>query len=115
MKDVVDRVRAQCENSGLGEDPLPEGLGEPLQELERYVSVLGSASRSLRDPPRRCIARSLETLNACKAGSKRHRDRVRVYLNRSDLSGSVRQCSVDMKCALDLFNVRLCALEISSD
>ena len=115
MKDVVDRVRAQCENAGAGEEPLPDGLQEPLEELERHVIVFCSASLSLRHSTHRCIAKSLETLNACKAGSERKRDRFLVYLNRSDLVGSVKQCSVDMKSALDLFNVRPRALAISPD
>ena len=48
MKDVVDRVRAQCENAGAGEEPLPDGLQEPLEELERHVIVFCSTSLSLR-------------------------------------------------------------------
>ena len=115
MKDVVDRVRAKCENSGSEEEPLPEDLREPLEELERSVAILCSASLPLRHSTRRCIAQSLEMLNACKAGSGRKRDRVRVYLNRSELSGSVKRCSVDMKCALDLFNVRPHAVTTSSN
>ena len=115
MKDVVDRVRALCENSGIGEDSLPDGLEEPLMELERCVGILCSVSLSLRPSTRRCIAKSLETLNACKTGSERKRDRFLVYLNHSDLAGSVKQCSVHMRSALDLFNVRPRALAISSN
>ena len=115
MKDVVDRVRTQCEHSGTGQDPLPEDLRELLEELERYVTIFCFGSLSLRHSTHRCIAKSLETLNACKAGSERKRDHFLVYLNRSDLAGSVKQCSVDMKSALDLFNVRSRALAISSD
>ena len=43
MKEAVDRVRAQCEHSGTGEDPLPAGLQEPLEELGRYVKICRSA------------------------------------------------------------------------
>ncbi|KZV61576.1 TPR-like protein [Peniophora sp. CONT] len=89
IKATIDRVRAQCEKRGADGDALPEGLLEPLMELER------------------CIAGALEVLNACKAGSKRFRDRVRMYLNRSDLAGGVKQCRTDMQAALDLFNTKL--------
>ena len=50
MKDVVDRVRAQCENAGTGEEPLPDGLREPLMELERYIAILCS-SLALAETP----------------------------------------------------------------
>ncbi|KZV59882.1 hypothetical protein PENSPDRAFT_694758 [Peniophora sp. CONT] len=89
VKSIVDRVRAQTEELGTGDDALPQGFHEPLTELER------------------CIAKSLETLNACKAGSKRLRDRARVYINRTELSGNAKQCRIDMQAALDLFNTKL--------
>ena len=118
MKDVVDRLRIQFENLGVGENPLPEVLREPLEELERYATHFCYALFLLMHLAHRCIAKSLEALNACKAGSKRRRG----YLYRSDLShelselsGIMKQCSVDMKSALDLLNVRPCALVISSD
>ncbi|KZV62645.1 hypothetical protein PENSPDRAFT_692335 [Peniophora sp. CONT] len=89
IKSIIDRVRAQCEKLGADGDVLPEGLLEPLIELER------------------CILTALEVLNTCKVGSKRFRDRARVYLNRSDLAGNVKQCRTDMEAALNLFNTKL--------
>ncbi|KZV62643.1 hypothetical protein PENSPDRAFT_692333 [Peniophora sp. CONT] len=89
IKTVIDRVRAQCEKLEAGDDALPEGFLEPLTELER------------------CIATALEVLNACKAGSKRIKDRARVILNRTDLSANVKQCRTDMQAALDFFNTKL--------
>ncbi|VDC03277.1 unnamed protein product [Peniophora sp. CBMAI 1063] len=89
LKALVDRVRVQCEKLGPDEEALPEGFLEPLSELER------------------CIVQSLVTLNACKAGSKRLRDRARAYLNRSGLAEDVRRCRSDMQSALELFNTKL--------
>ncbi|KZV62641.1 hypothetical protein PENSPDRAFT_657969 [Peniophora sp. CONT] len=89
IKAIIDRVRAQCERLEAGDDALPKGFLEPLTELER------------------CIAAALEVLDACKTGSKRFRDRARMYLNRTDLSANVRQCRMDMQAALDLFNTKL--------
>lgn len=105
VKSIVDRVRAQTEELGTGNDALPQGFREPLTELERYERISSFQGTWLRLCTR-CIAKSLETLNACKAGSKRLRDRARVYINRTELSGNVKQCRIDMQAALDLFNVR---------
>lgn len=105
IKGIVDRVRSECEKVGTGEDALPEGFLEPLLDLERYDLKRPPASMTLKRC--RCIAKSLETLNTCKTGSNRLRDRARVYLNRSDLSGDVKKCLVEMQSALDLFNVRI--------
>ncbi|KZV60039.1 TPR-like protein [Peniophora sp. CONT] len=89
IKTVIDRVHAQCKKLEAGADVLPEGFLEPLMELER------------------CIAATLEVLDACKTGSKRFRDRARVIINRMDLSTNVKQCRTDMQAALDLFNTKL--------
>ncbi|KZV60721.1 TPR-like protein [Peniophora sp. CONT] len=88
IKSVVDRIRDQCEVSGEGNE-LPEGLVEPFQDLEK------------------CIVKTLEVLHACKGDSLRPISRIRLYFNRGELLGNVRQCRLDLQAALDLFNARL--------
>ena len=106
IKSVIDQVHAQCEKLGPGAGALLQGFLEPFAELERYDENSQTSRTQCRPRLDRCIVKSLETLHACKVGSKRRRDRVRVFVSRSKLSGDVKQCRVGMQAALDLFNVR---------
>ena len=108
IKSIVDRVRTRCEAFGSNAAALLDEFLEPLRELERCDdSSQVSLMRLISD---RCVSKTLETLYACRVGSKRHRDRVRVMVNRSKLSGDVKQCRLSMQAALDLFNVRSSSL-----
>ena len=107
IKSVIDQVHAQCEKLGPGAGALLQSFLEPFAELERYDENSQTSRTQCRLRLDRCIVKSLETLHACKVGSKRRRDRVRVFVSRSKLSGDVKQCRVGMQAALDLFNVRL--------
>ena len=104
IKSIVDRVRTRCEGLGSGATALLDEFLEPLVELERCDASSEISRTSLKLD--RCAAKSLETLHACRVGSKRRRDRLRVMVNRSKLSGNVKQCRAGMQAALDLFNVR---------
>lgn len=62
----------------------------------------------------RCLVKTLEALNRCKARTEGERAvgvakalkaRAREYLDRGDLSNRVKGCRMDMQVALDLFNV----------
>ena len=104
IKSIVDRVHARCERLESGAAALLDEFLEPLRELERYDDYSqGSRMHLISD---RCVSKSLETLHACRVGSKRRRDRLRLIVNRSKLSGDVKQCRAGMQAALDLFNVR---------
>ena len=104
IKSIVDRVRARCEGLGSGAAALLDEFLEPLVELERCDPNFWLLRLQLKLD--RFVAKSLETLHACRVGSKRRRDRFRVMVNRSKLSGEVKQCRAGMQAALDLFNVR---------
>ena len=104
IKSIIDRVRARCEGLGSGATALLDEFLEPLVELERCGANFWLLRLQLKLD--RFVAKSLETLHACRVGSKRRRDRLRVIVNRSKLSGGVKQCRAGMQAALDLFNVR---------
>ncbi|VDC01750.1 unnamed protein product [Peniophora sp. CBMAI 1063] len=87
IQSVIDNMLKRYEQEGIKR--LPENLVEPLDNLKK------------------CIEDSVKTLSACRVGSKRRRDRVHVLLNRDDLSGDIKQCSDDMKSALELFNTQV--------
>ena len=104
IKNIIDRVRTRCEGLGSDAAALLDEFLEPLRELERYDDCSQVSRMQLISV--RCVSKSLETLHACRVGSKRRRDRLRVMVNRSKLSGDVKQCRAGMQAALDLFNVR---------
>ncbi|KZV60044.1 hypothetical protein PENSPDRAFT_369934, partial [Peniophora sp. CONT] len=89
IKAIIDDVHARCEKLRACDEALPEGFLEALNELER------------------CIESALKVLTDCKVGSKRRRDRLRVYLSHTDLSDNVKQCHTEMQAARDLFNTKL--------
>ncbi|KZV75997.1 hypothetical protein PENSPDRAFT_680464 [Peniophora sp. CONT] len=88
IQSIIDEMRDKYKQAEEG-GTFPQELAKPFEELER------------------CIGHALETLNNCKIGSKRLRDRARAILNRGDLSSDVKQCRADMQAALDLFNTKL--------
>ncbi|VDB87004.1 unnamed protein product [Peniophora sp. CBMAI 1063] len=89
MKRMVERFRDKCIESGRGEGALNTSLRDAFSELEEIVLE--------------CIL----TLQKCKVDPKRKRDRVRLYLKRSDLAKSVKECSSKLAKAVQQFNTTL--------
>ncbi|KZV74287.1 hypothetical protein PENSPDRAFT_732378, partial [Peniophora sp. CONT] len=89
MKSLIEKFRDKCVESGKGEGMLDGSLREAFAELESIVLE--------------CII----VLQKCKVESKRTRDRLRLYLKRSALSKSVKDCSAKMEKALQRFNTTL--------
>ncbi|KZV59696.1 hypothetical protein PENSPDRAFT_760351 [Peniophora sp. CONT] len=89
MNKLIKKFRRKCNESGKGEGLLNESLREAFAELEEIVLE--------------CIL----TLEKCKVESTRKRDRVRLYLKRSELAKSVKECSSKMTKALQQFNTTL--------
>ncbi|KZV59695.1 hypothetical protein PENSPDRAFT_672177 [Peniophora sp. CONT] len=89
MNDLINAFREKCNESGRGDGLLNGSLCKEFAKLERVVLE--------------CIL----TLQKCKVGSKRKRDRVRLYLKRSELAKSVKECSSKMGKALQQFNTSL--------
>ncbi|KZV71423.1 hypothetical protein PENSPDRAFT_751811 [Peniophora sp. CONT] len=89
IRSLIKTFRDKCVESGRGESVLSITLREAFTELERIV--LG------------CIV----ALQRCKVDSKRKRDRVRLYLKRSELTRDVKDCAAKVGKALQQFNTTL--------
>ncbi|VDB87003.1 unnamed protein product [Peniophora sp. CBMAI 1063] len=80
---LIEKFHERCDASGRGGGLLNQTLREAFTELESVVL--------------RCVV----TLEKCKTGSKRKRDRLRLYWKRAELLKSVKGCASDMRKALD--------------
>ncbi|VDB87005.1 unnamed protein product [Peniophora sp. CBMAI 1063] len=89
MRKIIERFRARCTESGKGDSVLSSSLRDAFTELEEIVLE--------------CIL----TLQKCKVDSKRKRDRIRLYLMRSELTKSIKACSSRMSKAVQYFNTTL--------
>ncbi|VDB87000.1 unnamed protein product [Peniophora sp. CBMAI 1063] len=89
MKEMIEQFRDECVESGKGEGAMSRSLRKAFSDLEKIVLE--------------CIL----TLQKCKADSKRKRDRARLFLKRSDLAKSVKECSSKLAKAVQRFNTTL--------
>ncbi|KZV63937.1 hypothetical protein PENSPDRAFT_757595 [Peniophora sp. CONT] len=110
IQNEVDVCRDECRATMIDAEEmnsLIRGLREKCDESGRRDVVLNQSLRAAFATLEKIVLECILTLQKCKIESKRKRDRVRLYLKRSELAKSVKECSSKMGKALQQFNTTL--------